>query len=154
MSGKLAGQIKQTKPFGSLEEEALLNLMRTAAILEGVETDALKPYELSMPQYNILRILRGAGPKGLSCQEIADRMISRDPDVTRLVDRLDARGLIQRARSSEDRRVVITKISEAGLKRLTDMDAGLRELPKKILGHLGEKKLRLLIDLLERARGE
>ena len=154
MGGKLAGQIKQTKPFGSLEEEALLNLMRTAAILEGVETDALKPYDLSMPQYNILRILRGAGPKGLSCQEIADRMISRDPDVTRLVDRLDARGLIQRARSSEDRRVVITKISEAGLKRLADMDAGLRELPKKILGHLGEKRLRLLIGLLERARGE
>ena len=154
MSGKLAGQIKQTKPFGSLEEEALLNLMRTAAILEGVETDALKPYELSMPQYNILRILRGAGPKGLSCQEIADRMISRDPDVTRLVDRLDARGLIQRARSSEDRRVVITKISEAGLKLLSDLDAGLRELPKKILGHLGEKRLRVLIGLLERARGE
>ena len=154
MSGKLAGQIKQTKPFGSLEEEALLNLMRTASVLEGVETDALKPYELSTPQYNILRILRGAGPQGLSCQEIAGRMISRDPDVTRLVDRLDARGLIQRARSSEDRRVVITKISEAGLKLLADLDAGLRELPKKILGHLGEKRLRLLIGLLERARGE
>ena len=154
MSGKLAGEIKQAKPFGSVEEEALLNLMRTASVLEGVEAAALKPYDLSLPQYNILRILRGAGAKGLACQEIAERMIARDPDVTRLLDRLEARALIQRARSSEDRRVVVTKIAEAGLKLLASMDAGLKDLPKKMLGHVGEKRLRVLIGLLERARGE
>ena len=154
MSGKLAGEIKQTKPFGSAEEEALLNLMRTASVLEGAETAALKPYDLSLPQYNILRILRGAGSKGLACQEIAERMITRDPDVTRLLDRLEARALVQRARSIEDRRVVVTKIAEAGVRLLASLDAGLKDLPGKLLGHMGEKRLRALIGLLERARGE
>jgi DNA-binding MarR family transcriptional regulator len=154
VSGKLAGEIRQAKPFGSVEEEALLNLMRTASVLGGAEADALKPYELSLPQYNILRILRGAGPQGLACQEIAERMIARDPDVTRLLDRLETRALIQRARSSEDRRVVVTKIAEAGLKLLASIDTELRDLPKKLLGRLGEKRLRVLIGLLERARGE
>ena len=154
MGGKLAGEIRQTKPFGSVEEEALLNLTRTAAVLQGAEADALKPYELSLPQYNILRILRGAGPKGLACQEIAERMIARDPDITRLLDRLEARALIRRARSGEDRRVVVTRISDAGLRLLASMDGELKQLPRKMLGHLGEKRLRVLIGLLERARGD
>ena len=152
MGGKLAAEIKQTKPFGSLEEEAILNLHRTSSILLQVEMEALKPHGLSLTQYNALRILRGAGPGGLACQEIAGRMIARDPDITRLLDRLEKRKLIGRVRSSEDRRVVVTRITEAGLKLLASLDGELRQLPKKVLGHLGEKQLRALVDLLEEAR--
>lgn len=152
MAGKLATEIKQTKPFGSLEEEAILNLHRTASILIQAEQEALKPHGLSMTQYNALRILRGAGPKGLACQEIAERMINRDPDVTRLIDRLEGRKLVERARSQEDRRVVVTRISDSGLKLLASLDGALRDLPKKVLGHLGEKRLRSLIELLEQSR--
>lgn len=154
MSGKLAGEIKQGKPFGSLEEEALLNLRRTASVLERAEAEALKPHGLSIPQYNALRILRGAGEKGLACQEIAGRMVTHDPDVTRLIDRLLERGFVTRERSSEDRRVVVTKIAKPGLEALAELDAPLRALSKEILGHLGEKRLRVLIALLERARGQ
>ena len=153
MGGRLAGEIRQTKPFSSPAEEALLNLQRTASVLGQAIAEALKPHGLSETQYNALRILRGAGPKGLACQEIAGRMIARDPDITRLLDRLEARKLIERARSQEDRRVVVTRISESGLKLVASLDASLRELPRKILGHLGEKKLKALIGLLEEARG-
>jgi DNA-binding MarR family transcriptional regulator len=152
MSGKLAAEIKQTKPFGSLEEEAILNLHRTSSILLQVEAEALKPHGLSLTQYNALRILRGSGPKGLACQEIGERMITRDPDVTRLLDRLEKANLISRARSSEDRRVVMTRITGAGLKLLASLDGVLKDMPRKILGHLGEKQLRALVDLLEEAR--
>lgn len=152
MTGKLAAEIKQTKPFGSLEEEAILNLHRTASILVQVEADTLKPHGLSMTQYNALRILRGAGAKGIACQEIAERMIRRDPDITRLIDRLEERRLVERARSQEDRRVVVNRITDEGLKILSALDPVVREMPRKILGHLGEKRLRALIELLEQAR--
>jgi DNA-binding MarR family transcriptional regulator len=152
MAGKLAREIKQTKPFGSLEEEALLNLHRTAAALDEAGREVLKPLGLSFTQYNALRILRGAGPDGLACQEMGDRMIRPDPDVTRLLDRLESRGLLQRSRSDVDRRVVTTRISKSGLQLLASLDGVVRDLNKSALGHLGERKLRLLIDLLEEAR--
>lgn len=148
----LAREIQQTKPFGSLEEEAILNLRRTASLLERAEAEALKPRGLSLPQYNALRILRGAGSKGLACQAIADRLIAHDPDVTRLIDRLAERGWVRRERSSEDRRVVVSRITEAGLKLIAPLDAELKDMAKALLGHLGEKRLRVLIGLLERAR--
>ncbi len=153
MGGRLAREIKQAKPFDSLEDEALLNVERTAAVLGRAMAETLKPHGVSLTQYNALRILRGAGAAGLSCQEIADRMITRDPDVTRLLDRLEARRLIERARSQDDRRVVVARISPAGVKLLASMSATVRETPPKVLGHLGEKKLRALIELLEEARG-
>jgi DNA-binding MarR family transcriptional regulator len=154
MSGKLAKEIKQTKPFSSAAEEAILNIHRTASVLAALFADTLKPFGLTEIQYNALRILRGAGKEGLSCQEIADRMITRDPDITRLVDRLATRGLVERARSEEDRRVVVTRITPSGLKMLllSLLDEAARHLPKSALGHLGEKKLNALIDLLEEAR--
>jgi DNA-binding MarR family transcriptional regulator len=152
MAGRLAGEIRQAKPFGSLEEEAYLNLLRTASVVEQAVAGILKPHGLSSTQYNALRILRGAGPRGLACQEIAGRMIARDPDITRLLDRLEARALVGRARSPVDRRVVVTRISAKGLKLLASMDSAARQLPKRVLGHLGEKKLRTLIDHLEQAR--
>ena len=152
MSGKLAREIRQTKAFSSTAEEAILNLQRTASVLSQVFAEALKPHGLSETQYNALRILRGAGAAGLACQEIAERMITRDPDITRLVDRLEARHFVERARSQNDRRVVVTRISPEGLRLLAALDKQVEDVPKKILGHLGEKRLRILIGLLERAR--
>lgn len=152
MSGKLAREIKQTRPFGSLEEEAVLNIQRTASRLDQAASETFKPYGLSFTQYNALRILRGAGAKGLACQEIAERMITRAPDITRLLDRLESRKLIERARSPEDRRVVVTRIAGPGLKLLSSMDPAVREFPRRALGHLGERRLRALVEFLEGAR--
>ena len=130
----------------------MLGLQRTASKLEGAVAEALAPHELSPTQYNALRILRGAGAAGLACQQIAERMVTRDPDVTRLLDRLEARKLIERARSPRDRRVVIVRISETGRRLLASTDAMIEDLPRRILGHLGRRRVRLLIELLERAR--
>jgi DNA-binding MarR family transcriptional regulator len=152
MGGKLAGEIKQTKPFRSLEEEAALNLQRTAAVLEQSVEGALKPHGISATQYNALRILRGAGPKGLSCQEVGARMIRLDPDLTRLFDRLEARGFLTRTRSEEDRRVVQVRIAPAGTKLLASLDGELEGFLKVRLGRMSEHKLRQLIDLSEEAR--
>ena len=118
MSPKLKDEIKQGRPFESLEAEVFLNLMRTAdALSRGVE-EILKLAGLSHTQYNVLRILRGAGEQGLCCREVAERMITRDPDITRLLDRLERRGLLTRSRDSKDRRVITVRITPAGLKVL------------------------------------
>jgi DNA-binding MarR family transcriptional regulator len=152
MTGRLASEIKQTKPFGSLAEEAVLNIFRTASLLTLVIDETFKPSGITETQYNILRILRGAGKDGLSCQEVGARMIQREPDLTRLFDRLESRNLISRGRSSEDRRVVLSRITEHGLKVLALLDPESRSLPKKLLGHLSDAELRQLINLLEKAR--
>jgi DNA-binding MarR family transcriptional regulator len=150
----LQAEIKQTKPFKNLEEEAYLNLLRTADALVRKEVELLKEYGLSPTQYNALRILRGAGDEGVTCGEMSDRMLTKDPDVTRLIDRLEGRGLITRSRSSEDRRVVQTKISKAGLDLLAELDAPCVTSIKALLGHLTEAQLRMLIELLELARAK
>lgn len=152
MSGKLAAEIKQTRPFGSPEEEALLNVLKTAALFDHAEAEALKPYGLSPTQYNALRILKGAGRKGLACQEIAERMIARDPDITRLLDRLEKGGLVTRERSTEDRRVVITRISPKGIKVLESLHRAIQGLPGRLLGHVDRKRLETLIEILEESR--
>jgi DNA-binding MarR family transcriptional regulator len=107
MSGRLRDEIKQTKPFPSLETEVFLNLARTADQTMRTIAEALKPAELSPTQYNVLRILQGAGKNGLACSEIGERLVTRDPDITRLLDRIEQRELVQRERSSSDRRVVL-----------------------------------------------
>lgn len=152
MPGRLAADIKQTKPFKYPEEEAFLNLLRTCDALQQQEEAKLAEFNLSHSQYNVMRILRGAGASGLPCGEIANRMITRDPDITRLLDRLERRGLAQRSRESKDRRVVTARITQAGLELLTSMDGPVVDLMQGLLGHLGAKELRTLIDLLERAR--
>src|SRR2546421_11590448 len=106
MAGKLAREIHQNRPFSSVEQEVFLNVLRTADVLTTKLEAILKPFGLSPTQYNVLRILRGAGEAGLACGRIAERMITRDPDVTRLLDRLENCGLIRRARQTDDRRVV------------------------------------------------
>ena len=109
---------------------------------------------LSGSQYNILRILRGAGEDGLPCSEISERLVSRDPDVTRLLDRMEKRGLVVRGRWSADRRVVTARITKEGMELANRLDAPVIENHRRQLGHMKKKDLRALIDLLEVARGE
>jgi len=152
MSGRLKDELKQTKPFPSLEVEASLNLMRTAAVLARGPGEVLKSAELSEPQYNILRILRGSAPNALACGEIGERMISHDPDITRLLDRLEARALVKRVRDTVDRRVVRSRITEKGLQLVEKVTPPMLEINRRQLQHMGPQKLQLLIDLLEEAR--
>jgi DNA-binding MarR family transcriptional regulator len=148
---RLRDEIKKRHDFDSLEQEAMLNLQRSAdCLMRDVET-VLKPAGLSATAYNVLRILRGAG-EALACGEIAMRMITREPDMTRLLDRLESRGLLTRMRDKRDRRVVLSTITPAGAALLGDLDEPLRLLHRRQLAHLGDHKLRLLIDLLEEAR--
>jgi DNA-binding MarR family transcriptional regulator len=154
MVGKVQAEIKQRKPFRLREEEAFVNLLRTTDVLWQGVAETLKPYRLSPTQYNVLRILRGAEPTGLACREISERMITRDPDVTRLLDRLEDRGLVARTRSREDRRVITTHITDDGLQILGTLEAPIADLHTRQLGHLGAAQLRTLIALLERARSK
>jgi DNA-binding MarR family transcriptional regulator len=133
------------------EEMAFLDLLRTTDILSRRLIPVLKAADLSATQYNVLRILRGA-PEGLACGEIAGRMITRDPDVTRLLDRLEKRGLISRSRETRDRRTVMTRITPAGLKLLSRLDGPVRAAHRRQLGHLGRNRLRALTELLGAAR--
>src|SRR5439155_3758151 len=122
-AGRLAKEIQQKKPFISAEEEAFLNLARTFEVLQQGLSEALKPYQLTATQYNVLRILRGAGSEGVTCSQAAERMVNHDPDMTRLLDRLEARKLVERERSREDRRVVVTRIGKKGLELVNSLDA-------------------------------
>jgi DNA-binding MarR family transcriptional regulator len=133
------------------EEAAFLDLQRTCDLLSRSLVQVLKTEELSPTQYNVLRILRGS-PEGLPCGEIANRMITRDPDITRLLDRLEKRGLISRWRETKDRRVVMAKITSNGLKLLGRLDDPVEEAHRRQLGHLGKDRLRALAELLAEAR--
>ncbi len=145
----IQSEIQQTKPFTSPEDEAVVALQRTADRLHWRLSEMLKEHGLSPTQYNALRILRGAGDEGRACSEIAERMINRDPDITRLVDRLERRGLAVRSREGQDRRVITTRITPAGLKLLQILDGPVEEFNRKMLGALGEQRLQTLIHLLE-----
>ena len=148
----VARQLKQRAPFASLEQEVLLGLRMAAS-------RALDPWarflkvsaDLTVPQYNVLRILRGSHPTRLTSSDVGERMIARDPDVTRLVDRLMTRGLVARVRSRQDRRVVEVGVTEKGLSLLRKLDAHVAKMPKALLGHLGPMRLRQLADLLDAA---
>lgn len=152
MPGKLAVEIRQTKPFDAIEEEALLNIIRTAEVLGQHMAGFLRDFQLSQTQYNVLRILRGAGEAGATCSQIGDRMINHDPDITRLLDRLESRGLIARERSKEDRRVVITRISPEGLALVGSIDEPLRRHVRERMGGIGRADMERLIGQLEQVR--
>jgi DNA-binding MarR family transcriptional regulator len=126
--------------------------MKTSEKLQGLVAEMLKEHGLSSTQYNALRILRGAGPEGLTCSEIGERMINRDPDITRLLARLEGRKLIARCRDRKDRRVIVTSVTSVGLGLLKDLDEPVVQFHRKMLGHLGPQKLKSLIDLLDVAR--
>jgi DNA-binding MarR family transcriptional regulator len=142
---------KAAKSKSSAEEAVFLELVRTADILSRGPTEVFKTAELSPTQYNVLRILRGAG-EPLTCGEIGKRMITRDPDITRLVDRLEKRGLILRSRESRDRRTVIVRITDAGLELLAKLDKPIQDAHRSQLAHLGEKRLKQLSRLLSACR--
>jgi DNA-binding MarR family transcriptional regulator len=145
-------EIKQTRPFRLTEEEVYLNIIRTAEALQFREAEFLKQFEITPAQYNVLRILKGAGPAGLMCKEIGSRMVTRDPDVTKLLDRLEARGLLKRVRQSDDRRVITACLTDEGKQLLKEVTTPLEKHLSRILGHLGEGKLKSLSRLLEEAR--
>jgi DNA-binding MarR family transcriptional regulator len=153
MAGKLKREIKQTRPFTSLQEEVVLSMLRTADQLAVPMTDVLREAGLSMSQYNILRILRGAGDEGLPCGEISERMVRRDPDLTRLLDRLESRGLVSRSRGTSDRRVVRATIAKEGLVLLDSLDDTVEATVRKTLSHMPKERLAALSELLEEARG-
>lgn len=135
----------------SQEEGVFLDLLRTSDMLSRHPAQVMKAEDLSSNQYNVLRILRGA-PEGLACGEIGNRMITRDPDITRLLDRLEKRGLISRSRETKDRRMVMTRITPEGLKLLGRLDEPIQQVHREQLGHLGRERLRALTELLRQAR--
>jgi DNA-binding MarR family transcriptional regulator len=143
---------KPRKALRSLEQEAYLSLQRTADGLARGAEEAIKPSGLSGAQYNVLRILRGAGSDGLHCGEVAERMLTHDPDITRLLGRLEKRGLIVRARESKDRRVITVRIAPQGLRILAELGGPIAEFHRRQLGHLGGRGLERLIELLNAAR--
>ena len=137
----------------SLEESTYLELLRTSDLLTRALAPVLKAEDLSSTQYNVLRILRGAGGP-LPCSEIANRMITRDPDITRLLDRLDTRGFVSRNRDTEDRRTVLARITPQGLRLLAKLDEPIQAAHRRVLGHLGRERLVELGELLREARSQ
>jgi len=150
---KLAQVGNKTRRPPCPEEAAFLDLIRTTDMLTRGMIAVLKTGDLSSTQYNVLRILRG-GPEGLPCGEIASRMITRDPDITRLLDRMEKRGLISRCRETKDRRMVMARITPEGLKLLARLDDPVEEAHRDQLGHLGRDRLRTLTELLRAARSK
>ena len=142
----------QQTPSTSLHQEAFVSLARTEAVLHDGLDRVLGPHGLSLTQYNVLRILRGAGEKGLCRNEIGQRLITRMPDVTRVLDRMEAAGLVSRVRSIEDRRLVNTTLTRKGRALVDDLDAEVDCVHRDQLGHLTNADLRGLVDLLGRAR--
>lgn len=152
MKSKLQNELKPNKPFESLQEEALLNIIKTTEVFSWRASSLFKEIGLTATQYNVLRILRGAGNEGLLCREISERMFTKDPDITRLLDRLESRGLISRNRDNRDRRAITVKITDQGLEALKSLDKPITEHHQQLLGHLTQKQLQQLISLLELAR--
>jgi DNA-binding MarR family transcriptional regulator len=134
-------------------EEVVLALLRTGESLTAPVADVLRGADLSLSQYNVLRILRGAGKDGLPCGEISARMIRRDPDLTRLLDRLEKRGLVERARGTADRRVVTATITDQGLKLLESLDEPVEASMKRATSHMPAARLRELMEILDELRG-
>jgi len=152
MTPRLQDEIRQTRPFASLEQEAFLSCGRTWAVLEHAFSEGIKPYGITLTQYNVLRILRGAGQEGLCRAEVMERMIAQVPDATRLLDRMEVAGLIERKRDAADRRFVTTRITSHALRLLQEMDRPVQALHRRHLGALDQPELRRLIDLLGRIR--
>lgn len=148
----LKQEIAQRQPFASVEEEALLNLMRTADTVQRAFQRKARHWHVTSTQYNVLRILRGAHPEGLTCAAIGERMITAEPDITRLLSRLKTLKLIRQRRDRHDRRVVWTQISEVGLELLAAMDPEIEQMPIDLLSHMNRAELDEFIRLLELAR--
>lgn len=152
MSPDLLDEIRQQKQFASLAEAAFLNVGRTMSMLEAGLERVLKPYGISTTQYNVLRILRGAGSAGLCRNEIGDRLVTRMPDVTRLLDRMEVAGLVARQRDTKDRRLVTTRLTDKGEVLVNQLDAPIADSHQRQLGHLGAERLQQIIELMSLIR--
>jgi DNA-binding MarR family transcriptional regulator len=155
MSGELTGivgEIKQTRPFATKAEEAAVALLRTTDLVRRSVAQTVDLGGITFQQYNVLRILRGAGERGLPTLEIADRMIEAAPGITRLIDRLEEKALVIRERCKSDRRQVFCTISKSGLDLLAKLDDPIREADARALASLSETEMITLLDLLERVR--
>lgn len=151
-TSQLREEIGQTRPFESLRQEATVGILRTADVVRRKLEGVFEPYGITGQQYNVLRILRGARPEALPTMEIAERMIEKTPGVTRLVDRLEEKGLARRERSSEDRRCVLCTVTEEGLDLLAELDEPVREADEAALAALEDDEVERLIELLDRVR--
>lgn len=148
MTSTLREELRQQKPFVSLEQEAHLSIVRTGSLLTDAIEQLLKPFDVTATQYNVLRILRGAEPLGLCRNDLRDRMLTKMPDVTRLLDRMEDAKLVARARDSEDRRLVSTRITSKGLKLLEELEDAVYATHESCFRQLGKTQLRALIDML------
>jgi DNA-binding MarR family transcriptional regulator len=152
MSPSLQQDLKQKKPFRSLQQEAYLSVVRTSTALTDAMEDLVKSRGISATQYNVLRILRGSGAEGLCRNALRDRMLTRMPDMTRLLDRMEEAGFVVRVREGDDRRMVMTRITAKGRELLDDLDAPVMALHKKQMAGLTDAQLRSLSDLLTLVR--
>ena len=152
MTKELREEIRQSRPFRSLEQEAYLNIVRTAAQLTDSFEQMLAPWGITTSQFNVLRILQGAEPDGLCRNDVRDRMLTRMPDMTRLLDRMEKAGLVSRERSTIDRRLVSTRITPKGTRLVQELEPSVTEEHRGTLGHLTKDQLHALIDLLSQAR--
>lgn len=148
----LRAELRQARPFQSLPQEAQLNVIRTSAVLVDRLEQLLKPYDITLVQYNVLRILKGAEPDGLCRNEIRDRMLTRMPDMTRLLDRMEDAGLVARARETEDRRMVNTRLTSKGRRLVEELDPVVAAEHTRRFGHLTEEQMHTLIELLTSVR--
>jgi MarR family transcriptional regulator, organic hydroperoxide resistance regulator len=152
MPDRLQAELKQSKPFPSPVAEALLSILRTAAVIDHHLAEELKPFGITATQYNVLRILRGAGQQGLCGREVAERLVSKVPDVSRLLDRTEDLGLIRRERDPEDRRHVTARITDKGLAVLERSIPALEAIQRRRFGRLDPEGLQRLIAALEDVR--
>ena len=152
MTSSLREEIRQRKPFASLAQEAFLSIRRTETVLHDAMDRVLKPHGIAQTQYNVLRMLRGAGPEGLCRNDIRDRLITRMPDVTRLLDRMEEAGLVVRDRGTEDRRLVHTRLTRQGRALVDKLDDEVADEHERQLGHMSADQLQVLIQLLMLAR--
>jgi DNA-binding MarR family transcriptional regulator len=140
---------KRATKVPPLEDRVFVALLKTADALGQQAEELIRTANLTSTQYNVLRILRGTGPEGLACRAIGDRMITHDPDITRLLDRMEKRGLITRERQKADRRVIKTRITSLGLELIKPLDQPVRDLHKRQFRHMAGARLKTLYDLLE-----
>ncbi len=153
-ASRLQAEIQQRRPFRSARQEAAIGVLRTADRVRRVFARVVEPHGITGQQYNVLRILRGAGPGGLPTLAIAERMIERTPGITRLLDRLDAKGLVKRERCASDRRQVLCEIAPAGLALLVKLDGPVARAEDGALRRLTGADLRTLIRLLDAIRDQ
>jgi DNA-binding MarR family transcriptional regulator len=152
MMSRLQDEIKQSKPFARPSDEALLSIFRTATVLEHGSNELLRPFGITMTQYNVLRILRGAGARGLCGREVGERLISRVPDVSRLLDRMAEMGLLAKERDAADRRHVTARITPKGRRVLTQATPALAEYGRERVERLSGRTIETLVEALEAIR--